>query len=131
MLRNNVKYDLCEWMRSELMLNLKKIKGTKKGTFRYGNLIVYLMLYFLNELPSLGKKQWDHDILVGMQIKMAITGLGTDRDEKLWGYFKTFQENMRQREIISKDIVEKYSTDICFMVKTNETLMEVVEPRQI
>lgn len=113
------------------MLNLKKIKGTKECTLRYGNLIVCLMLYFLNELPGLGKKQWAHDILVGMQIKKSITGLGTDRDENLWGYFKTFQKNMRQREIISKNIMEKPSTDICFMVKTDETLMEPVEPRQI
>lgn len=66
MLRNNVKYDLCEWMRSELMLNLGKIKGIKKGTFRYGNLIVCSMLYFLNNLPDIEKKQWSHDILVGM-----------------------------------------------------------------
>lgn len=51
-----MKYDLCDWMRSELMLNLGKIKGIKKCTFRYGNLIVCLMLYFLNELPGIGKK---------------------------------------------------------------------------
>lgn len=131
MLRNNVKYDLSEWMRSELMLNLVKIKGIKRGNFRYGNLIVCLMLYFWNELPGLGKKHWAHDISVGMQIKEAITSLGTSRDEKLLGYFKTFQENMRQRERISKNIVQKYSTDICFMVKTDETLMEAVEPKKI
>lgn len=56
MLKNNGKYDLCEWLRSELMLNLGKIKGVKKGTFRFGNLIVCLMLYFMNELVGLGKK---------------------------------------------------------------------------
>lgn len=38
---------------------------------------------------------------------------------------------MRQRERLSKSIVEKYSTDIYFMVKTDETLMEAVEPRTI
>lgn len=52
-----------------------------------------------------------------MQIKEAITGIGTSRDEKLWGYFKTFQENMRKRERILKNIVENYSTNIYFMVK--------------
>lgn len=31
MLRNNVKYDLCEWMRSELMLNLKISKEQRKA----------------------------------------------------------------------------------------------------
>lgn len=83
MIKNNEKYDLCEWLRSELMINLGKIKGVKKGTFRFGNLIVFLMLYFMNELPSQGKKCWAHDIAVGMQIKEAITSLGSNRDEKL------------------------------------------------
>lgn len=57
MINNDGKYDLCEWLRSKLMINLGKIKGVKKGTFRFGNLNVYLMLYFMNELPHLGKKR--------------------------------------------------------------------------
>lgn len=36
---------------------------------------------------------------------------------------------MQSREIIPKEIVEKYEDTICFMVDTNQCLMEVVEPR--
>lgn len=38
---------------------------------------------------------------------------------------------MRSRIRVPKNIVEKYSTDICFMVKKDETLMEAVKPRKI
>lgn len=104
-------------MCDELISNLGKIKGDKKGTFRYGNLIVYFMLFFLNEISRFGKRQWAFDIPVGKQIKDALRNLGQDRDSILWGYFKAFQKAMKKRERIPKHIVDKYSTDICFMVK--------------
>lgn len=65
MVKENVKYDLCQWIYDELILNLEKIKGEKKGTFQYGNLIVYLMVFFLNEMLGSGKRQWAFDIPVG------------------------------------------------------------------
>lgn len=33
MIKENEKYDLCQWMCDEIMLNLGKIKGGKKGVF--------------------------------------------------------------------------------------------------
>lgn len=78
MIKENEKYDLCHWMGDEFMLNLGKIKGEKKGVFWYGNLIVFLMLFFLNETPGSGKRQWDFDILIGKQIKDALRNLGHD-----------------------------------------------------
>lgn len=33
MINNNAKIDVCEWLKDELIDNLKKIKGDKKGTF--------------------------------------------------------------------------------------------------
>lgn len=36
---------------------------------------------------------------------------------------------MQRREIIPKEIVEKYGDTICFMVDTNQCLMEAIEPR--
>lgn len=57
--------------------------------------------------------------------------LGKDRDYIMWGYFKEFQKAMKKRDRIPKHIVDKYSTDICFMVKKDETLMEEVQPRTI
>lgn len=49
----------------------------------------------------------------------------------MWGYFKAFQKAMKKREMIPKHIIDKYSTDICFMLKNDETLMEAVQPRTI
>lgn len=37
MVNNNVKIDVCEWLKDELIDNLKKIKGDKKGTFSFEN----------------------------------------------------------------------------------------------
>lgn len=34
----------------------------------------------------------------------------------LSGYFKTFQEEIKIRERIPKEVVEKYEKTICFMV---------------
>lgn len=71
-------------------MNLGKIKGETKGVLWYGNLLVCSMLFFFNEIPGLGKRQWAFDIPLGRQIKGAITGLGNLRDDKVWGYLKSF-----------------------------------------
>lgn len=89
-MRENEKIDLCGWMNDELIINLGKIKGEKKGIFRYGNLIVCLMLFFLNETPSFGNRQWAFDIPIGRQLKKSIASLGSLQDDKVWGYFKAF-----------------------------------------
>lgn len=94
MVKENVKYDLCHWMCDELISNLGNIKGEKKGTFWYGNLIVCLMLLFFNEISGSGKRQWAFDISVGKQIKDVLRNLGPDKDSIMWGYFKAFQKEM-------------------------------------
>lgn len=33
MVKENEKYDLCQWMHDELIFNLGKIKGENKGVF--------------------------------------------------------------------------------------------------
>lgn len=129
MIKENENYDLFQWMCDELILNLGKIKGEKKGVFRYGNLVVCLMLFFLNETPGSGKRQWAFNILVGKQIKDGLRNLGQDKESTLWGYFKAFQKAMKQRERVPKHIIDKYSIEICFMVKKDENLMEFVQPR--
>lgn len=113
-------------MLDELLINLGNIKGEKKGTFWYGNLLVFLILYFLNDTPGSGRRQWAFDIPVERRLKQSIVALGSQRDDKVWGYFKAFQKYIRSRLRVPKHIVEKYSTDICFMVKKDETLMEAV-----
>lgn len=65
MVKKNAKIDICEWLKDELLDNLKKIKGDKKGTFHFGNLLVYSMLYFTYEIPDIGHKDFAYDIPIG------------------------------------------------------------------
>lgn len=62
---NNAMIDVCEWLKDELIDNLKKIKVDRKGTFRFGNLLVCLMLYFSKEIPGTRPKDFGYDIPVG------------------------------------------------------------------
>lgn len=55
LLKEDKKYDLCGVLLSELMRNLNKINQDKKHVFKFGSLIVCLALYFLNEIPNVGK----------------------------------------------------------------------------
>lgn len=54
------------------MRNIKKIKQDKKHVFKFGPLIVCLVMYFLNEIPGIGKVQWAYDKLVAVQIKKGL-----------------------------------------------------------
>lgn len=85
----------------------------------------------MNDILGVGKVQWAYDRLVEVQIKETLHGLGDDIVENgiLWRYFKTLQSMMQSREIIPKEIVEKYEDTIFFMVDTNQCLLEVVEKR--
>lgn len=100
-----MKLDLCGWMVDELLINLGKIKGEKKGTFQYGNLIVFLMLVFMNDTPDFGKRKLAFDIPVGRQLKQSISALGSQRDVKVWGYFKAFQKSIKSTVRVPKYIV--------------------------
>lgn len=53
MLKDGMRYDLCTAFRNELMSNLKKTKQDKKCTFKYGSFLIWLALYFLNEIVYL------------------------------------------------------------------------------
>lgn len=130
-LKEDKLYDLCGVLQSELLNNLKKIKQDKKHVFKFGTLIICLYFYFMNEVPDAGKVQWACDGPVMMQIKENLDGLGDAQAQRaiLWGYFKTFQSMTQSRERIPKEIIEKYEDSKCFMVDTDQFLMEVVEPR--
>lgn len=54
-LKEDKRYDFFVVLLSELLSNLKKIKQDKKNVFKFGSLIVFLALYFLNQNPSIGK----------------------------------------------------------------------------
>lgn len=79
------------------------------------------MLYFTKEIPGTGHKDFGYDTPVGKQLQEAFTGMGTDRDNNITYYFKTFQSKMRARERIPQSIVEKYDKQICFLIKRDET----------
>lgn len=57
--------------------------------------------------------------------------MGTDRDKNIADYFKTFQTKMRARERLPQSIVDKYDKKIYFVIKWDETWMEVVIPRTV
>lgn len=122
---------MCDWLKDELIENLKKIKGDKKGTFLFGNLLVCLMLYLTKEFPSTGPKDFGYDILVGKQLQETFTSMWIARDNNIIDYFKTFQSKMRARERIPQSIVEKYDKKIWFVIKRDEALMEAISPRTI
>lgn len=46
MMIENEDYDLCEAMRSQLMLNLESIKKDNRQKFKYGHLLIDLFFYF-------------------------------------------------------------------------------------
>ena len=50
-------------------------------------------------------------------------------DHEIDRMMKGFQVEMKKRYRIPPSLVEKYKDDICFMVETNFTCMEVVIPR--
>lgn len=133
MVKEDAHYDLCSVLLEELMINLKKIKQDKNNVFKYGSLVICLALYFLNHIPGIGRVQWAFDRPVAQQIKQGRDRL-ENRDNQnvaLWAFFKTFQDKMKQRIRIPKEIANKYEGIICFMVDKDECLMEVVEPQMI
>jgi len=133
MLRKNADYDLCQLLLNQLMENLQKIKKDKKNSFKYGGLILCLFFYFMNELPGSNGWVWENDRPIAIQIRDYLHGLGDNKAQNiaLWGYFKNFQNMMQARERIPQSLVEKYKDTICFMVETDQCLMEAVEPRTV
>lgn len=69
MVKEDGHYELCSVLLEELMINLKKIKQDKKHVFKFGSLVICLVLYFMNQIPEVGRVQWDFDKLVAQQIK--------------------------------------------------------------
>jgi len=132
MLKENADYDLCELLVNQLFENLQ-IKKDKKNSFKYGNLILCLFFYYMNELPRSSGWIWQNDRPVAIQIRDYLHGLGDAKARKiaLWGYFKNFQSMMHARERIPQSLVEKYRDTVCFMVETDQCLMEAVEPRTV
>lgn len=120
MVNSNTNIDICEWLKNELINNLKKIKGDKKGTFRFGNLLVCLMLYITKEVRSIGRKEFGFDIPVGKQLLDILTSMGDDRENNIIEYFQAFKARMKIRERLSQSIVDKYQKKICFVIKKDE-----------
>lgn len=130
MLKEDKRYDLCTGLINELLSNLKKIKQEKNTLLSMVHSL-FLALYFLQEILDInGNVQWAYDRLVAMQVKEGLWGVGdaTMKISTLWGYFKTFQSIMKNKERILKEVVEKYEKTIFFMVDKDTCLMEALEP---
>lgn len=61
MVKEDWYYDLCNVLLEELLIIFKKIKQDKKHVFKFGYLIIYLALYFMNQIPKIGRVQWAYD----------------------------------------------------------------------
>lgn len=108
MVNNNARIDVCEWLKDELIDNLKKIKGDKKGTFRFGNLILCLMLYITKHVPDIGKKYFGFDISVGKQLLDLLNNMGDNIEKNLNEHFQALKDQMKTRIRLSQAIVDKY-----------------------
>lgn len=76
MVKEDIQYDLCTVLLEELLNNLKKIKTDKKNVFKFDTLIIYLVLYFMNEIPKTGRVQWAYHLQVASHIKQGLQRLG-------------------------------------------------------
>lgn len=131
LVNNNAKIDICEWLKDELIDNLKKIKGDKKGTFRFRNFLVCLMLYITKEVPGIGRKDFGFDIPVGKQLLDTLNNMRENIEKNINEHFQALKERMKTRIRLSQAIVDKYQKEICFVIKKYEIGMEVVVPRTI
>lgn len=131
MMKEDMQYHLCSILLEELLNNMKKIKSDKKHVFKFGSLIICLVLYFMNEIPGIGSVPWAFHVLVATQIKQGMQRLGNRENQTaaLWSFFKIFQGRIKGRERIPKEVVEKYVNSICFTVDKDQCHMEAVEPR--
>lgn len=131
MVKDNVKIDECEWLNDELIDNLGKIKKDKKGIFRFGNLLVCLMLHITKQVLGIGIKNLGFDISVGKQLSDLFNNMGESKQKNIDEYFQALKARMNKRVRLSQKIVNKYRDDICFVIKKDEIWMEAVIPRTI
>lgn len=131
MVNDNKRIDVCEWLKDELIDNLKKIKGDKKGTFRFGNFLVCLILYITKEVPDIGKKDFGFDIPIGKQLLDILNNMGENREKHINEHFQALKPQMKTRIRTSQAIVDKYQKEICFVIKKDEIWMEAVVPRTL
>lgn len=91
MVNDNARIDICEWLKDELKDNLGKIKRDKKGTFRFGNLLVCLMLYITKQVPSIGARDFGFDIPVGKQLSELLNNMGENREKNINEHFQALK----------------------------------------
>lgn len=85
----------------------------------------------MSEVLGVWQVQWAFDKPVGVQIKEYLYNFSDPKvwNANLWGYLKKNQNEMHEREMIPKSIVDKHQDTIYFMVDIDQCLMEVVEIR--
>lgn len=97
MVIDNVKIDICEWLKDELIDNLGKIKKDKKGNFRFGNLLVCLMLHITKQVLGIGYKALGFDIPVGKQLTKLLNNMCEDKEKNIHDYFQALKAKMKKR----------------------------------
>lgn len=125
LVRVNGEFNLCNILRAQLIDNIKAIKCDKTKIFRFGSLIIYMYFHILGKVSDL---YLDKSLPTMPQISFKATTESTLKDYMTLE-LKTFRAKMQMRYRIPESIVEKYKDSICFMVETDTTCMEAVEPR--
>lgn len=125
LVKEDGEFNLCEILCTQLIDNIKAIKHDKTNIFRFGSLIIYMYLHIVGRVSDL---YLDKSIPTMPQISNKASKKSTLRDYMTLE-LKTFRVKMQMRYRIPESIVEKYKHTICFMVETDTTCMEAVEPR--
>ena len=53
MAKENIKYNVCEVLRLQLLENLRQIKQTKGKSFRFSSLVLYMFFHITHQFPKL------------------------------------------------------------------------------
>ena len=95
------------------------------------DLNIYLTLFFFYATKLFpGMKNWDsNECSMKMVTQCYKARLEDVRDKDIDKMMKSFQFEMKKRYRILSSIVENYKDEICFMVETDTTCMEVVKTR--
>lgn len=127
---DKIQVDMCEILRIQLFENLEKIKKTKNSQFRFSSLITYMFFDLIRRFPFTIGDDWNDGKTTMERINQVYMRHLIDKvNESVVLVIKTFQSLMKNRSRIPQSIVEKYKNEICFMVDTDFTYIEAVEPR--
>lgn len=88
-----------------------------------------MYIFLQNYFPTIGNVNWDIKRLVIYHINEYIERLGYNFKSVMPTFFNEFKERMYKRYKIPPQLVEKYKDDVFFLVDTDTTLVQAIQPR--